>query len=408
MYNSKLPLYQALIEDENDGIYAVSLVTWPAVEKNWVCFNDQNKEYLFNIQNEEEHIITGPIMLANTPIYRRDESGYEYNIVYKPETIKIMSQKMLSDQTYNNIDLQHDGQLLDKSMVQLIELYIVDKAKGIAPTFMNNIPDGSLIGSYKVMDEKLWNSCKDGTFQGFSLAGIFQTKLTNEKFKDKHITMFDIIKNKIKEFLLEFSNVNSDKGQLFYKGEIAEGISLVNDEGQILADGDYVLDNGQTISVKDGLIEKIAEAVVNDSDVVSDEVVNDEPIVEPKTETEQTEDVSHETISTETEAAQEFKSDEDETEKQAEKTEDQAPEKPEVQTTNTNVEADINELKTNMSLISEKLAALENTVKTISEGLQEIINKPAVEPIKEQYSNVEPVKTKGKLTAADYLAYMNK
>lgn len=407
MINKQLPIYEALISDENDGIYAVSLVTSPATQSNWTCFSEDQNKQLFSIQDNDQHLLTGVIMLANTPIYRIDETGYEYNIVYKPETIKLMSQKMLSDGTFNNIDIQHDGELLSKDKVKLVELYIVDREKGIAPTFMENIPDGSLIGTYKIFDDVLWNECKLGNLHGFSLAGMFGSKLTNEKFTEKNIKMFDIIKNKIKEFLLEFSNVNSDKGQLFYKGEIAEGISLVNEDGQILADGDYVLDNGQTISVKDGLIEKIAEAVVNDSDVVSDEVVNDEPIVEPKAETEQTEDVSHETISTETEAAQEFKSDEDETEKQAE-TEDQAPEKPEVQTANTNVEADVNELKTNMSLISEKLSALENTVKTISEGLQEIINKPAVEPIKEQYSNVEPVKTKGKLTAADYLAYMNK
>lgn len=44
-------------------------------------------------------------MLCQTPIYRRTADGYEFNIIYTKETIKVMAEKMLSDMSHNNIDI---------------------------------------------------------------------------------------------------------------------------------------------------------------------------------------------------------------------------------------------------------------------------------------------------------------
>ena len=151
---------------------------------------------MYSIENEEEHIITGVIMLANSPIYRRDDSGYEYNIVYKPETIKLMSEKMLKDMVHNQIDIEHEGNILPAGTVNLVEIYIKDSEKGISPNFLKDIPDGSLIGSYKIHDDVLWNMCKEGTLHGFSLAGWFDVK----EFKDKKKSKYSMIE-KIKEKL---------------------------------------------------------------------------------------------------------------------------------------------------------------------------------------------------------------
>ena len=151
---------------------------------------------MYSIENEEEHIITGVIMLANSPIFRRDDSGYEYNIVYSPETIKLMSEKMLKDMAHNQIDIEHNGCILPAGTVNLVEIYIKDSEKGISPNFLKDIPDGSLIGSYKIHDDVLWNMCKEGTLHGFSLAGWFDVK----KFKDKKKSKYSMIE-KIKEKL---------------------------------------------------------------------------------------------------------------------------------------------------------------------------------------------------------------
>lgn len=151
---------------------------------------------MYSIENEEEHIITGVIMIANSAIYRIDDSGYEYNIIYSPETIKLMSEKMLKDMAHNQIDIEHNGRILPAGTVNLVEIYIKDSEKGISPNFLKDIPDGSLIGSYKIHDDVLWNMCKEGTLHGFSLAGWFDVK----EFKDKKKSKYSMIE-KIKEKL---------------------------------------------------------------------------------------------------------------------------------------------------------------------------------------------------------------
>lgn len=399
-----LPLYEAVLNDETDGIYAVSLVSSPATETPWQCFNKQ--EEMFSIQDEDQHLLTGVIMLANTPIYRRDLSGYEYNIIYKPETIKLMAEKMLSDGTFNNIDIQHDGQLLGKGTVKLVEIYIKDSEKGVSPKFFEDIPDGSLIGTYKIFDEDLWQECKAGSLHGFSLAGYFGVEYV-EKFSKKR-NMLEAIKNKVKEFLLEFSNVSTDKGSIYWQGEdLKEGLAVADENGEVLADGDYTLDDGRVITVKDGVISSISAP--------TEEKPAEEPETAPEqTETEQTEETTTEEKEddTEQETEQETSSEEETTEtteetKEPEVEESAAPES-QAEKPASFYEPAIDELKNSIGLIEGKLAILEETVKTINDSLQDIICKPAVAPIQEQFSNTTANLNKQTAKAADYLAYLNK
>lgn len=177
-----LPIYYAEITSENEGIFSISLVDFPATQRNFVCFNEDKAIQLFSVQDEEEHIVSGVVMSANTPIYRRDEKGFEYFIVYKPETIKLMAEKMLKDNTQNQVDLMHNGELIGS--VNLIELFIKDSSKGINPSYMEDVPDGSLMATYKVRDEKIWEAIKSGKLNGFSLAGLFSIEKEDSEERD--------------------------------------------------------------------------------------------------------------------------------------------------------------------------------------------------------------------------------
>ena len=90
---TKLPIYEALISSEDDGIITVSLVDDPAVESDFVSFarDSAQQRQLFSLSDTSEHLITGCLMKADTPIYRND-NGYEYYIVLSKETIKTMAQ----------------------------------------------------------------------------------------------------------------------------------------------------------------------------------------------------------------------------------------------------------------------------------------------------------------------------
>ena len=406
-----LPLYTANISEDYDGIYAVSLVDFPATETEWVCF-EKIQEQKYSIQDEDQHLLTGPIMLCQTPIYRRTPDGYEFNIIYTKETIKVMAEKMLSDMSHNNIDIQHDGEILDKGKVSLVELYIVDKEKGIDPKFID-VPDYSLMATYKVHDDSLWQECKNGKLHGFSLAGYFSIEhIKKENFRKTH-TMLEAIKNKVKEFLLEFSNVSTDKGSIYWQGEeLKEGLAVADENGEVIADGDYTLDDGRVITVKDGVISSISAPAAEEP---AEEKPAEEPETAPEqTETEQTEETTTEEKEDDMEpkTEQETSTEEETTEtteetKEPEVEESAAPES-QAEKPASFYEPVINELKNSIGLIEGKLALLEETVKTINDSLQDIICKPAVPPIQEQFSNTTATLNKQTAKAADYLAYLNK
>lgn len=402
-----LPLYTANISEDYDGIYAVSLVDFPATETEWVCF-EKIQEQKYSIQDEDQHLLTGPIMLCQTPIYRRTPDGYEFNIIYTKETIKVMAEKMLSDMSHNNIDIQHDGEILDKGKVSLVELYIVDKEKGIDPKFID-VPDYSLMATYKVHDDSLWQECKNGKLHGFSLAGYFSIEhIKKENFRKTH-TMLEAIKNKVKEFLLEFSNVSTDKGSIYWQGEeLKEGLAVADENGEVIADGDYTLDDGRVITVKDGVISSISAPTAEEKPAEEPETAPDE------TKTEQTEETTTEEKQDDMEpkTEQETSTEEETTEtteetKEPEVEESAAPES-QAEKPASFYEPVIDELKNSIGLIEGKLALLEETVKTINDSLQDIICKPAVAPIQEQFSNTTATLNKQTAKAADYLAYLNK
>lgn len=257
-----LPIYLATIADADDGVYSMSLVDYPATEINWVTFSEDKPIQRFSIQDEEEHLLCGAVMLADTNIYRRD-GDYEYYIRYDRETIKTMAEKMLSDNTFNRIDFMHNDKIIPEGTVNLVELFIKDEAKGINPSYLENIPDGSLLCTYKVNDDELWELCKDGTFQGFSLTGYFTpVPMKQNKLEKNNKSIMSKLKDMVAKILAQFGEVATDKGTLVWEGEadLKEGDIVTLEDGNQPENGDYKTEDGKVISVEDGKVAKIADA----------------------------------------------------------------------------------------------------------------------------------------------------
>ena len=143
----------------------------------------------FAIQDEEERIITGALMLADTPIYRNDGNG-EYYVVFTKDTIKKIAQKYFKKGYQNNVNLQHDsGQV--KEGITMFESWIVDEKRGVKPMKgFEDVKDGSWFGSFKVENDDVWQMIKDGKVKGFSVEGIFN--YIKDKTKEEKM-MEDII-----------------------------------------------------------------------------------------------------------------------------------------------------------------------------------------------------------------------
>lgn len=164
-----LPVYNIAIDfDSDEGLELVSLVSDPAVVESFLTFNSEEPVKLVFTSDEEQHIISGVSLLADTPIYRCDETGNGYYVVFTKETIRELVEKFNKENKTNITSLQHNGQpITDCTMV---ESYFIDKKRGICPTEFSHCPDGSWITSYKVTNDELWNEIKtSGQLNGFSV-----------------------------------------------------------------------------------------------------------------------------------------------------------------------------------------------------------------------------------------------
>lgn len=270
-----IPVFDACIDNIDDGIYRISLVDDPAVESKFMFFSKQ-KEMKYSIQDEEKRLVSGVLMRADFPIYRYDEDFGEYYIRYTKETIRAMAEKMMVDNTFNNVNIMHeDG--TDVEGVNLVELFIKDSSKGISPAGFQEIEEGSMFATYKVNNDEIWEKIKDGTFMGFSIEGVFD--LTKVEFKKEHTrqseksvkTKYILNKamtklfNKFMKSFVKFGNIKTDKGELYWVGEadLEIGDELFYDKGNEIIkveDGEYTIADGTIIVVKEGLVSEIRKA----------------------------------------------------------------------------------------------------------------------------------------------------
>jgi hypothetical protein len=125
----------------------------------------------FAVQDEDQRIVSGPLMIADLPMYRRDEEG-EYYVMFIGEQIKKIVQRFFKKGYQAKVNIEHGKKA---EGIYMFESYIIDRDRGVnPPKGFEDVADGSWFGSFKVENDKLWDEVKAGTFKGFSVEGLFR------------------------------------------------------------------------------------------------------------------------------------------------------------------------------------------------------------------------------------------
>ena len=165
-----LPVFDALVPDEDTGMLKISLVDIPAVMSDFLVFNAVREVQMYSIQDEEKRLVFGVVMRANYPILRISPQIGKYYIVFKPETIRRMAEKYLAESRQNDVSTMHQT---DVEGVQMVQYFIKDSVRGVSPEGFENIADGSLFAEFHIINDEVWAAIKAGTYNGFSLEGVF-------------------------------------------------------------------------------------------------------------------------------------------------------------------------------------------------------------------------------------------
>ncbi|MCZ2129461.1 MAG: hypothetical protein LC109_04260, partial [Bacteroidia bacterium] len=166
------PLY-VLDIDENEeivGVDAVGLVEQPAIERAWMAFSKVKTH--FEVVDEVKQILAGALMVADLPIFRRDEAtNREYYVTFPAKTIFKIVERLKKSNLKLKFNLDHNP----KNEVQafLMNDFIIDSKMGVAtPRGHKELPDGSWFGFVKIVDRKQFDDIKSGK-TGFSVEGYF-------------------------------------------------------------------------------------------------------------------------------------------------------------------------------------------------------------------------------------------
>ena len=275
-----IPVYDALITDEETGMMKISLVDDPAVMSDFLAFDNIRKMQMYSVTDDEKRLVRGVVMRADFPIYRRDERLGEYYIIYKPETIRAMAEKYLAESRQNDVNVMHST---DVDGVQMVQWFI--KGDGVSVTGFDDIADGSLFAEFHILNDEVWEAVKAGDYKGFSLEGFFdlapeRDKQTVEEIVDdldgqfssmfkslfkRNMSKINRFKAALAKLLAVFGNVTTDKGVLAWDGDedLKEGdaVFIEDQEGNRTdaPDGDYITSDNKTIVVVDGKVSEIRD-----------------------------------------------------------------------------------------------------------------------------------------------------
>ncbi len=154
---------------ENDGIEAISLVEFPAIEENFIALSKHKVE--FKTVDTEKRIIVGLALVPDKPIYRR-KGEYEYNVIFSKETVRKASELYLKRLKINNATLEHDEEMTKG--VSVIESWIVeDPKKDKTAIYGLNAVEGAWAVTMKIDNDKVWEDVKAGKYLGLSIEGMF-------------------------------------------------------------------------------------------------------------------------------------------------------------------------------------------------------------------------------------------
>jgi hypothetical protein len=133
----------------------------------------------FSVQDEDQRIVTGPALIPNKFIIRKDAEGNPFYVYFTKETIRKISERFFKKNNQNNTDVMHDHNIVESNT--MLESWIVNDPKfDKSSQYGFSLPTGTWMVSYKINNEETWQRIKAGELKGFSIAGDFIEKWYNE------------------------------------------------------------------------------------------------------------------------------------------------------------------------------------------------------------------------------------
>tara|TARA_R110000744_G_scaffold5556_2_gene19791 strand:+ start:5301 stop:6092 length:792 start_codon:yes stop_codon:yes gene_type:complete len=179
-------IVELVIDDENEAlaIDAISLVTSPAIETDFVYFNSEKNNLTFAKVNEEQRLLVSPALIPYKQIYRYDANkDKNYYVYFTADTVRKAAEAYLKHENTNSATLQHEEKV---SGVHTVESWIVEDSKNDKSNLYGyELPKGTWFVTMRVNNDDVWERIKNGELKGLSIEGYFIDKMETLSKKDE-------------------------------------------------------------------------------------------------------------------------------------------------------------------------------------------------------------------------------
>ena len=157
------------------AIDAISLVSAPAIEQDFVYFNKAKNNLTFAKVDEDKRIIVSPALIPNKQIFRYDaNSDSEYYVFFSKETVRKASELYLKHNNHHKATYEHQDRV---SGVLTTESWIKEGDMDKSKLYGFDLPNGTWFVKMKIENNDLWKKIKDGELKGLSIEGYFTDRM---------------------------------------------------------------------------------------------------------------------------------------------------------------------------------------------------------------------------------------
>jgi len=179
MKNKTTKIVELVIEENNEmlAIDAISLVSAPAIEQDFVFFGKDKHNLTFAKVDEEKRMLVSPALIPNKQIFRYDpNTDSEYYVYFSPDTVRKASELYLKHNNHHKATHEHNERV---SGVLTVESWIKEGDQDKSKLYGYDLPNGTWFVKMRIDNDDLWKKIKEGELKGLSIEGYFVDKMQN-------------------------------------------------------------------------------------------------------------------------------------------------------------------------------------------------------------------------------------
>jgi len=176
-YEKTTSIVELIIEDTNQelAIDAISLVSAPAIEQDFVFFGKDKHNLTFAKVDEEKRMLVSPALIPNKQIFRYDpNTDSEYYVYFSPDTVRQAAELYLKHNNHHKATYEHQDRVAG---VLTVESWIKEGDMDKSKMYGYDLPNGTWFVKMRIDNDDLWQKIKAGELKGLSIEGYFVDKM---------------------------------------------------------------------------------------------------------------------------------------------------------------------------------------------------------------------------------------